>query len=168
MKISCLLTVLALLFALSTSPGHAKRAYMWTDEKGVHHISDQPPPKGVDTTSFSADREYPEVEASGSEPGQTGDLQNKEPGPKKTDETRNTVTSPSTTSEPDSKKAPKYRDVANLTREEQARIVVLKASEERTKQYYERASSEEDRRRWKAELDRIEAEAKKILEPKGR
>ena len=57
MRISCLIPILAVSFVLVFCSCYAKRAYMWTDELGIPHISDQPPPKGVDAQSFSTERD---------------------------------------------------------------------------------------------------------------
>jgi hypothetical protein len=167
-KIPCLILALLISFSLSFPPCQAKRAYMWTDEKGVHHISDQPPPKDIHATSFSTDRASPKENAGVSETRQPANLPQEETALTTTDHAKKTDSSSSGTANPASQEPPTYRNMADLSREEQARVVVLKAREDRTKQYYEQASSEEERRRWKEELDSIEAEAKNILEPKGR
>ena len=39
--------VLALLLAAATVPADAQKLYTWTDDNGVLHITDQPPPKNA-------------------------------------------------------------------------------------------------------------------------
>jgi len=166
MKIFCLVQALAISLFLSVSPCHANRVYMWTDEKGVAHISDQAPPKDVEATSFSTEKDYPEAAAREAE-----DQQQAAPKPmgsesKKKDRSGQSDSNPADNTRQEVQKAPKpqYRDQASLSNDERIRLLVLEASKEHANKLYSTSSSEDERRRWKAELDKIQAEEKKILE----
>ena len=50
--------IVSLLVILSVaSPLNAKKLYTWTDEKGVTHITDQPPPQSAEIKDVSTYRE---------------------------------------------------------------------------------------------------------------
>jgi hypothetical protein len=166
MKIFCLVQTLVILLLLILSPCHAKRAYMWTDEQGVAHISDQTPPKDVEATSFSTEKDYPEATAREAEYQQQAAPQPMGFGSKKKDRSGQSDSSPADNTRQEVQKAPKpqYRDQASLSNDERIRLLVLEASKEHADKLYSTSSSEDERRRWKAELDKIQAEKKKILE----
>jgi hypothetical protein len=168
MKTSCLIPILAISFCLAAGSCCAKRAYMWTDENGIPHISDQEPPQGVAARSFTTERDYPEDARAVPEEQQK--LEGESPGSILTKKKDAKAVDPKAASNAgaDLQKGPKNRDQATLTREEWIRLSILKTSEERAERFYNGASSEEDRRQWKAELEKIKAEQKKILEVPGR
>lgn len=44
--------LLLLLFCLMASPAEAQRVFKWTDDKGIVHYSDKPPPEDVEAETF--------------------------------------------------------------------------------------------------------------------
>ena len=157
-----ILTVLAVWFFVVMSPCPAKRAYMWTDRNGVSHISDQPPPQGVDAKSFSTEREHPGDEKGAPEEAQSsGSTVKNEKNAKPID------SNPANNTGVDSTKA-KYRDPSTFTRTENMELLILKTSRERAERLRNSASSEEERTHWNTVLDRMKADEKKILEVPGR
>jgi hypothetical protein len=167
MRIFCLIQVLAVSFFLILTPCHAKRAYMWTDEQGVAHISDQAPPKGVEATGFSTERDHPEADAGEAEYQEQAGSQPIEAGSRNKDQTgQKSDSNQADNTRQDAQKAPKskYRDEASLSKDEKIRLLVLETSKEHASKLYNTASSDDERRRWKAELDKIHAEEKSILE----
>jgi hypothetical protein len=166
MKIFWLLQALAISLLLTLSPCQAKRAYMWTDEQGVAHISDQAPPKGVEATSFSTEKDYPEAVAREAEDQQPAAPQPMGSSSKKKDRSGQSDSSPADSTRQAVQEAPKpkYRDPASLTTDEKLRLLVLEASKDHAAKLYSTSSSEDERRQWKAELDKIQAEEKRILE----
>ena len=154
------------LLLLVLTPCHAKRAYMWTDEQGVAHISDQAPPKGVEARSFSMDRDNRRVDAGAAEAQAEVDSQlvESKPGEKDPKPQNDSNQSDSTVQGPDKAPQPKYRDEASLSRDDKIQLLLLDASKEHASKLYDTASSDDERRRWKAELDKIQSEENKILE----
>jgi hypothetical protein len=169
MKIFFFVQALAISLLLTLSLCHAGRAFMWTDEQGVAHISDQAPPKGVEATSFSTDTDHPEAAAGEAEDKQQVPSQRIGSGSDSTKNDRSgkgNPPSPADNTRQEVQKAPKpkYRDEASLSRDEKVRLLFLDASKQHATKLYGTSSSEDERRRWKAELDKIQAEEKKILE----
>ncbi len=55
MKFSIMLTILGVVISNWCSMGYADRLYTWQDDKGVTHITKEPPPqktKIIDTIGF--------------------------------------------------------------------------------------------------------------------
>jgi hypothetical protein len=162
----CIILALPLLLPLIFAPCHAKRAYMWTDEQGVAHITDQAPPKGVEARSFSMERDNPKVdagvaEAQGEAASQLMESKSREKDPNPQNDSNQ---SGSTHQGPEEGPQPKYRDEASLSRDDKMQLLLLEASKEHASKLYNTASSDDERRRWKAELDKIQVEENKILE----
>jgi hypothetical protein len=166
LRIFYLIQALAVFFSLIISPCHAKRAYMWTDEQGVAHISDQGPPKGVEAASFPTERGYPEVHTGEAEAQEQAGAHPMESGSRKKDQRGQSDAAQTDNTHQDSQKVPrsKYKDEASLSKDEKIRLLLLDASKDHANKLYNTASSEDERRRWKAELDRIQKEEKQILE----
>jgi hypothetical protein len=167
MRASCLIPVLTVSCFLVVCSCYAKRAYMWTDEKGIPHISDQAPPQGVDAQSFSVERDSVEGEG-----GVAGERRKPEGQPlgsasKRDNDAKPVGPKPAGNTGTDLPKTTKYRDPSTLTRTERIRLTILTTSKERAEQLYQGASSEEERVQWKTELDNIKAEEKGILEVPG-
>ena len=143
MKIFCLVQALAISLFLSVSPCHANRVYMWTDEQGVAHISDQAPPKDVDAASFPTERDYPEADAGEAEDQQQAAPQPMEASSKKKDQSGQSDSGSAGNARQEVQKAPKskYRDEASLSRDEKIRLLVLEASKEHAGKLYNTASS---------------------------
>jgi hypothetical protein len=166
MKISCLIPALVVSLFLVICSCYAGRAYMWTDENGIPHISDRPPPQGVDAKTFSGERDYLQNESAVPEGQQKPGGESPGSISKKNDAKPVDSNTISNTGR-DLQKGPRYKDQSMLTREEWIRLSILKSSEERAERFYSSSSDEEDRRHWKVELDKIKAEQKKILEVPG-
>jgi hypothetical protein len=166
LKTFCIIQALALSLSFILVPCHAKRAYIWTDEQGVAHITDQAPPKGVEATSFSMERDYPEVDAGVAEAQGEAGSQLMESNSRKKDPNPQNDSNQSDSTHQGPEKAPKskYRDEASLSRDDKIQLLLLQASKERASKLYDTASSDDERRRWKAELDKIQVEENKILE----
>jgi hypothetical protein len=162
-----ILTVLTVWFFVVLSPCPAKRAYMWTDRNGVSHISDQPPPQGVDAKSFSTEREHPGEEKGAPEEAQKPEGQSSGSTVKNEKNAKPIDSNPANNTGADSTKA-KYRDPSTFTRTENMELLILKTSRERAERLHNSASSEEERTHWNAVLDRMKADEKKILEVPGR
>jgi hypothetical protein len=167
MKSSCLIPILALSLFFISGSCDAKRAYMWTDEKGIPHISDQPPPQGVDAMSFSAERDSLQDESAVSEGLQ------KEEGPlqessSKKNSAKSVDSRPAGNTAADFQKTPQYRDPSTLTRTERIELTVLETSKDRVERLYKSSSSEEERIHWKTELEQMKAQQRKILEVPAR
>lgn len=153
MKTICLIPILTIsLFFISYSCD-AKRAYMWSDEHGIPHISDQPPPDGVDAVSFSAERDSQEDKSSVPEKKQKEDVPSQKSNPEKN----------LSTSAEEVRKPPPYRDLSTLTRTERMELMILEAEKERAEGLYKRASSEEEQNHWKKEVDKMKTREKNIL-----
>lgn len=140
---------------------------MWTDPKGVLHISDQAPPTGVTATEFSADRFSTESQNGTSaqesaEPPLPGSA-----APIKASEASQANSSFKETGASATPRELRQRDENNLTLDEKKKLFNLRISEERARFYFERATDDESRSKWKSELERIQNAEKDILEIKG-
>jgi hypothetical protein len=140
---------------------------MWTDEKGIPHISDQPPPQGVDATSFSAERDSLEDGSAVPEGQQKEEGQSQKSNSKK-NSAKSVDSGPAGNTAADFKKTPQYRDPSTLTRTERIELTVLETSKDRAERLYKSSSSEEERIHWKTELDQMKAQERKILEVPAR
>jgi len=150
-KTSCLIALLAISLFFVSCSCDAKRAYMWTDEKGIPHISDQPPPQGVNAMSFSAERDSLEDESAVPEGQQKEEGQSQKSNSKK-NSAKSVVSGPAGNTAADLQKTPQYRDPSTLTRTERIELTVLETSKERAERLYKGSSSEEERVHWKTEL----------------
>jgi hypothetical protein len=136
---------------------------MWTDEKGIPHISDQPPPQGVAATSFSAEKD------SLADDSAVPERQQKEEEPSQESISKKSNAKPVDSGMPGNsaaelRKTSQYRDPSTLTRTERIELTVLEVSKERAERLYKSSSSEEERIHWKAELDQMKERERKILE----
>jgi hypothetical protein len=165
MRISLLVQALAVSFLFNLSPCLGDRVYLWTDEQGVAHISDQAPPRDVDAKSLSIERVHPEIGPGGAKDQQAAS-QPMESDSKTKGQFGLSDSTPADNVRKEVQQAPKpkYRDEASLSRDEKIQLLLLEADKEHASKLHSTSSSEEERRRWKAELDKIRAEEKRILE----
>lgn len=75
MKTLLMLTIAGMVISVWCSTGHADRLYTWEDDKGVTHISKEPPPqktKLIDTMDYT-ESPAPENQASGKQVSNEGE-----------------------------------------------------------------------------------------------
>jgi hypothetical protein len=162
MKTSCLIPILTISLFFISHSCDAKRAYMWSDEHGIPHISDQPPPHGVDAVSFSAERDSLEDKSAVPERKQEEDAPSQKSIPEKNG-SKPAASGPKGASAGELRKLPPNRDLSTLTRTERMELMILEAEKERAERLYKSASGEGEQNHWKKEIDKMKARERTIL-----
>lgn len=168
MRISPVALVLSISVFFITAPCHAKSIYMWTDEHGIPHISDQAPPKGVPAKVLPGERDTPQAWASENTVQEKAVSQPLDVGLRRKGQPEQTDPGQTANAGPDHRKAPETRDRETLSSDEKMRLLVLEAGKERARQLLEAASGEDERLHWKNEMEKFKAEAQLILPPGNR
>jgi hypothetical protein len=168
MRIFPAASVLFISILLITAPCHAKNIYMWTDEHGIPHISDQAPPKGVAAKVLPGERDAPQAWVEETTVQEKAVPQPLDLGLRRKDQPEQSDPGRTANAGADHRKAPQARDRETLSSDEKMRLLVLEAGKERARQLLEAASGEDERLHWKNEIEKFKAGEQVILAPGNR